>query len=196
VVFRALGRRHRAEHAAGLEPAAPIEARKVRGVALGQVIVGRQDMQGQLGPAERHRRQCDGERLAFAGGHFRHGAVEQGERAAELDGVGIEPEFAARQFGHHGKGCGRGGQTIMPVAADLEPVAGNERFELRIGNCGQRCVLGTEAGRLGRKIGPGETPALSPADRAVHQAIQPAVERRWWHEARADDFGGRGHDWR
>ena len=81
----------------------------------------------------------------------------------------------------------------MPVPADLVPVPREQVPQVGIGRGGDSRVFLGETDRPIGKISPDEPPAPPPADAAMHEAVQAAVQRRRDGQARAQDLGGRRH---
>ena len=193
VVLGALAFRHLRQHPTRIEAAAAVEPPEVGRVAPGEVIVGREDVHRQLGPAERRGSQGNRQRLALARGHFGQGAVQQGKRPLELHGIGIKPEVTPGHLRHDGQGGGGLGETGVPMAPDLAAVRFKALVEGLAGKALERRMLGEETRRVRREIRPRERAPPPPADALVHPTIEPVVQGGRGHQAGANQFGGRIH---
>ena len=90
------------------------------GVALGQVVVDRDDVHALAGQRIEVGGQRRDQRLALAGAHLGDLALVQHHAADQLHVEVAQAERAARGLAHHGKGLG---QQVVERLAGGEPLA-------------------------------------------------------------------------
>ena len=128
-----------------LHPEEAVDLAHPFGVAAGEVVVHRDDVDAVAGERVEIDRQGGDEGLALAGLHLGDLALVQHHPADQLHVEMAQPERAARGLAHHGEGFGQelverriGGQAL----AELDRLGG-ERFVGEGGHCGlQRVDLG------------------------------------------------------
>ena len=87
-------------------------------VALGKVVVDRDDVHAVSGERVEVSGECGDERFALAGLHLGDAPLMEHDAADELHAVGIKPEHAARGLAHGGEGFG---QNVVERFAVGEP---------------------------------------------------------------------------
>jgi hypothetical protein len=137
------------------------------GVALGEVVVGRDEMGAAAGEAVEVEGEARDERLALAGLHLRDVALVEDDPAHELH---VEHALVGSALARLADGCERLEGEVVEALAVLEPLPELRRLALEVGG-GQLLEVGLERGDVrGLVLEPLEAAALADAENSFEVA--------------------------